>query len=77
MEYVVHAFSGSVHKGGVPDVSINDVDSTRLPRGGKIVPVSANKVVDYPDLGNSGGQEVIDDGASDEAGSTCYKATRA
>jgi hypothetical protein len=43
-------------------------------RPGDVAPISAYKVVDNSDLGNTRGNKLIDDGTPDETGAAGYEA---
>jgi hypothetical protein len=74
VKYVIHTLCGAIHKGGITDIALDDVYTSLIESPRQITPGPTNKVVDYPDFGNSCGQKLIDNGASDKSSSACDEA---
>jgi hypothetical protein len=70
VEYVIDTFRGAAHKGRITYITLHDADTPLTQSPFEISPGSADEVVDNSNLGSSRSQKLIDNGASDEAGST-------
>jgi hypothetical protein len=76
MENVVHSFRDSAYKCRISDVAVDQTNAMMLHGAHQIVTIASHKIVDYTDLGNTRGQKLIDNRASDEAGPTGHEAAR-